>query len=121
MNVPNQPFAAAISTYGLRALLLLALLYVAVTTAWVGDDAQITFRQVWNFIHGDGMTFNYGDRVQAFTHPAWFFLVSGLVFVTRELFVTTLLLSIALSTAAVALLLAAESRIRGGGGVESRC
>ena len=94
----------------LRVLLCLAVLYVAVMLAWVGDDAQITFRQVWNFIHGDGMTFNHGERVQAFTHPAWFFLLSGAVAVTGELHATTLALSIALSMAAVVLLLAAERR-----------
>ena len=109
-----------LAAWGIRVLLCLALLYVAVATAWVGDDAQITFRQVWNFIHGDGITFNYGQRVQAFTHPAWFFILSGVVFVTRELFLTTIVISIALSVAAVVLLLAAERRICGGGGVELR-
>ena len=114
MNSLAQPLAA----YGpwcIRALLLLALLYVAALEAWLVDDAKITFRQVWNFIHGDGMTYNFGERVQAFTHPAWFLLLSALGLVTRELFITTTVLSIALSMGAVGLLLAAESRIRGGG------
>ena len=106
-NLPGLGVGAA---YGLRLLLWLTLLWTALITAWVGDDAQITFRQVWNFIHGDGMTFNYGQRVQAFTHPTWFLLLSGLVFVTRELFLTTIAASIALSLAAVALLLALEWR-----------
>ena len=46
-------------------LTLAVLTYTMLITAWIGDDAQITFRQVWNFISGDGITFNYSERVQA--------------------------------------------------------
>ena len=109
MQIPLSDKTAIIA-YGLRLTLLLAALYIAVITAWVSDDAQISFRQVWNFIHGDGMTFNVGERVQAFTHPSWFLLLSGIVAVTQELFLTTLVVSIVLSVAAIALLLAAEWR-----------
>ena len=117
MDFPRlSPRTSLTAAYGLRLGLWLLLLWTAVITAWVGDDAQITFRQVWNFIHGDGITFNYGQRVQAFSHPTWFLLLSGLVFVTRELFMTTIALSIALSLAAVALLLALEARAAGLGG-----
>ena len=110
MNYPALRYAP----HCIRLLLCMAALYVAVVTAWVGDDIQITFRQVWNFVHGDGLTFNYGERVQAFTHPAWFFILSGAVAVTRELFLTTLVISIALSVASVALLFAVERRACGG-------
>ena len=119
----EKPRLTRLAASGIRLGLCLALLFVATLEAWLIDDAKITFRQVWNFIHGDGMTFHYGERVQAFTHPAWFFLLSGVAFVTRELFVSTLALSILLSLAAVGLLLAAERRACGigGGGVEFLC
>ena len=113
-------FTVAYAPHALRAALVLVALYIAVITAWVGDDAQITFRQAWNFIHGDGITFNYGERAQAFTHPAWFFLLTAFIAVTRELHLTTLVASIVLSVAAVGLLLAAERRLAasaGGGGL----
>ena len=92
----------------MRVLIVLGILYVALITGWVSDDARITLRQVWNFINGDGMTINVGTRVQAFSHPLWFLLLSGITFVTRELFLTVLMVSISLSVAAVCLLLAAE-------------
>lgn len=49
-------------------------LYSIVRIAWVGDDGFITFRSLENFIHGHGLVFNVGERVQTFTHPLWFFV-----------------------------------------------
>ena len=72
------------------------------------DDAQITFRQVWNFINGDGITFNFNERVQAFSHPLWFIILSIASFITNELFVTTTLLSIFFSVIAVYILIYIE-------------
>ncbi len=77
---------------------LLALAFaVVVRTAWISDDAQITLRCVMNFIHGYGPTFNIDERVQPYTHPLWFLLISAGTFVSRNPFVTTFVLSIALS------------------------
>ena len=85
-------------------LLLLFLVFAAVLvrTAWVSDDAYITFRTVDNFIHGYGLTWNTDERVQAYTNPLWMFLVSGLYFCTRELFFSVIILSILISLAAAA-------------------
>lgn len=51
-------------------------MWTLVQTAWVSDDAFITFRSIENFIHGYGPIFNIGERVQTFTHPLWFLLQS---------------------------------------------
>lgn len=83
-------------------VLLLVFAAVLVRTAWVSDDAYITFRTVDNFVHGFGLTWNTDERVQAFTNPLWMFLVSGLYFVTRELFFSVIILSILISLAAAA-------------------
>ena len=91
-----------------RVIFLIALTYTILITAWIGDDAQITFRQVWNFIHGDGILFNFGTRVQAFTHPLWFFVVSVVGFITRELFLTTIVISVLLTLLSVILLMKIE-------------
>ena len=40
------------------ASLLLLFTYVFLANAWMGDDAYITFRTVWNFVHGYGIVFN---------------------------------------------------------------
>jgi arabinofuranosyltransferase len=79
------------------AFLLLLFGYVCYTTAWLCDDAFITFRSVDHCIHGYGPVYNVGERVQAYTHPLWFGLLSLLCALTREIYYTSLLLSLLLS------------------------
>lgn len=68
-----------------------------VRTAWIADDAAITLRTVLNFIHGYGPTFNLDERVQAYTHPLWFLLISLVSFVTGNVFYAAFALSIIIS------------------------
>ncbi len=49
---------------------------VVLGRAWMSDDASITFRVVDMLWHGHGPVFNPGERVQAYTHPLWFFLLA---------------------------------------------
>jgi len=74
-------------------------------TAWISDDAAITLRCVLNLLHGYGATFNIAERVQPYTHPLWFALISAGSLVTRNVFASTFLLSIGLSLASMWLLL----------------
>ena len=60
-------------------------------SSWLNDDIMLTLRTVLNFINGHGLVFNIGERVQAYTHPLWFFILSGAIFTTQEVFYTTLL------------------------------
>jgi arabinofuranosyltransferase len=87
-------------------VLFLALLggYVAilVRTAWICDDAYLTLRTVDNFVGGHGLTWNAGERVQAYTHPLWMFVLTAAYVVTREPFHTTMIVSLTLSVAAFA-------------------
>lgn len=83
----------------------LVFLVVMLRTAWISDDAAITLRTVMNFLHGYGPTFNLDERVQAYTHPLWFLLLSATSVVTGNIFFATFLLSIACSLAAVWLVL----------------
>lgn len=87
-----------------RATLFLLFSYVFLANSWLGDDAYITFRVVWNFVHGYGLTFNPDERVQAYTHPLWMFVVAAVHAITREFFFTVTALSWALGIAAIALL-----------------
>ena len=70
------------------ALGALALLfaYAFYATAWVVDDAYITFRTVDNFVNGHGLTWNVAERVQAYSHPLWMFLVSACYLFTSAFF-----------------------------------
>lgn len=106
---PSPPLARPGWREGRRAapvILVAAYAVVLMRTAWIGDDAAITLRTVLNFIHGYGPTFNVAERVQAYTHPLWFLLVSALTALVRNPFVATFLLSIGLSLAVMWLLLA---------------
>lgn len=96
-----------------RILFLCLLAYVTVLfrTAWLGDDAFITFRTVEHFVSGAGLVFNVGERVQTFTSPAWMFLLSAIDSVTRELPHTTMVVSIGISATAVWILLTRATAI----------
>ncbi len=107
------------------ALLLFAALafyvFIVARSAWVSDDAMITFRAVENFLAGYGLGYNPYVRVQAFTHPLWLFLLTAVYFVARiffssvpnALFYVAFLLSIAVSflTAFILLTKIARSHI----------
>lgn len=86
-------------------LLVAAFTYVFLANAWLGDDAYITFRTIWNLIHGYGAVFNPGERVQAYTHPLWMLLLTTAHAVTREFFFTALAVSYACSLAAILIVL----------------
>ncbi len=93
----------------LQKLLFFSLLgaytILLVRTAWMCDDAFITLRTVDNFVRGYGLVWNIGERVQAYTHPLWMFLLSAFYAFTREPYFTTLAISMVLSLATVVLLL----------------
>jgi arabinofuranosyltransferase len=84
-------------------LLVAAVAAVVVRTAWMSDDAYITLRTVDNWVNGRGLVWNTAERVQTYTHPLWMLLLSAAYFVTREAYLTTLALSVALSVATVAI------------------
>lgn len=87
-----------------KVLIFLAFAVLIVNTAWLSDDIMLSFRQIWNASHGYGYTWNYDQRVQVFTHPAWALLLTAIVFITKELYFTTLVLSIALSLGSIFIL-----------------
>ena len=102
------------SRFALAAVALLGLLFliVLVRTAWVCDDAYIVFRTVDNFLHGDGLRWNVAERVQTYTNPLWMFVISSLVFLTREYYYTTVFLGISVSLAAAVCRTICRCRIR---------
>jgi arabinofuranosyltransferase len=93
------------------ALLLVVFAAVLVRTAWICDDAYMTFRTIDNFLHGYGLTWNIDERVQAYTHPLWMLVLLPLQLVTRDAFYTTAVFSIFVSLGAVALF---AGRVAGG-------
>jgi arabinofuranosyltransferase len=83
-----------------KTVIYLFLVFTAIIilrNAWVGDDAYIGFRTVYNFSHGYGLTFNINERVQSFTNPLWILLMSVFYFFTGEAYFTTIVLSLVVS------------------------
>ncbi len=54
---------------------VLLFLAFAVMYNFTQDDAYITFRYVDNFVNGDGMVFNIGERVEGYTNFLWLILL----------------------------------------------
>jgi hypothetical protein len=70
----EQPSMRMFNRWG-AVLLIGAIVVRTVQTAWINDDAQITLRTVMQTLHGNGLTFNGAERVQAYTHTVWFLAI----------------------------------------------
>lgn len=78
---------------------------VVIKAAWVCDDSFITMRSVDNLLHGRGLTWNPGERVQVFTHPLWMGVLTVTNLLVRDGYWAVLVASLATSAAMLALLL----------------
>ncbi len=103
---PDRDLGATHAVATGLALAAMILLYAVVVlrTAWLSDDAYITFRTIDNFVHGYGLRWNVAERVQTFTAPLWMMLLTAVYVWTREIYLTALCVSIVIATGAVALL-----------------
>ena len=75
-----------------------------IRTAWVCDDAYISFRTADNILNGYGPVWNVGERVQAFTHPLWLALCTVAFAITSNVYFTAIAVGVALTFASVWLL-----------------
>lgn len=96
---PPMATKSVVSEAGLRWLVAAWVLLLIVRNAWVSDDAFITLRSVDNFVHGRGITWNPGQRVQAFSHPLWFAVLSLARVVVDHAYYGTLYASLLFATA----------------------
>jgi len=85
----------------LAAVLLGLFLWAMVNSAWLSDDCFISLSQIVNLHHGDGLVYNFGERVQAFTHPTWFFLLSLLTWIMGDYYYTIIAISLLASMLAL--------------------
>jgi len=104
--------------YGLDGRTLLVVLVVLfvlilIRTAWVCDDAYITFRTVDNFAHGYGLRYNVDERVQSFTNPLWLFLMTFAYLFSGEFYFTAIVVGVVVSVAAILLLVFGIARSTG--------
>jgi arabinofuranosyltransferase len=67
--------------------------YVWFCYAWTFEDIFITYRVIDNFIHGFGLRWNVVERVQVVTHPLWMFLLMPVYYFSREIVLSTAVVS----------------------------
>ncbi len=84
-----------------RLVPLVVLAGLVVGSAWVSDDAFITLRTLDNFLEGYGLRYNPAERVQAFTHPLWLAWLTIPYALTREAWLTTMVVGFATTMASV--------------------
>lgn len=89
--------------YSANILLAGLFAYVLYSTAWLCDDAYISYRTVENWVTGHGLTWNPGERVQAFTHPLWLFINAFAYSISLEGFLT--FITVAMTTSMIVFLL----------------
>jgi arabinofuranosyltransferase len=89
---------------------LALLLVVLIRTAWVCDDAYITFRTVDNFINGHGLTWNTAERVQTYTHPLWMLLLSLFNSFIPDIYSISIICSMVLTLATAAIIAGKTAR-----------
>jgi arabinofuranosyltransferase len=73
---------------------MFVFIVIFLMNAWASDDAYITFRSVEQFVHGHGMRWNPHERVQVFTHPLWFFVLSLVRVFSANVYLNALLISL---------------------------
>src|SRR5262245_59201624 len=82
---------------GLTWLARLGFVVIAIQllrTAWLCDDAYITFRTADNILNGYGAVWNVGERVQTFTNPLWLGLCTVVFGLTGNVYYSAIALSI---------------------------
>ncbi len=84
------------------------------------DDAMISMRYAWHLVHGHGLVWNPGERVEGFTNPLWTLMMAGAIATTgdRGALWTVTAIGIGFRLVWIALLMAAAhtlARGRGGG------
>ena len=89
-----------------KAVAMLLFGAVLIRTAWLAEDAFITFRTIDNFVHGYGLTWNVAERVQAYSNPLWMLLLIPFYWLSGEIVYTAMAVSMAVSAAAVLVLCA---------------
>ena len=65
-------------------LLFLGLVLLAWSNRFIQDDAFISFRYADNFVHGKGLVWNEGERVEGYTNFLWTILISLPLFLNLD-------------------------------------
>lgn len=106
----RRPFVIA-----LAAVVLAAYGWHCLAVSYVVDDAFITFRYARNFVAGNGLVYNLGERVEGYTNFFWAMLLSGLVWIkpTTDFLPLAQALGVTFGAATIALVVWFSVRLHG--------
>ena len=85
----------------LQAGAAFVFLVVFLQAAWIGDDVFITLRTIDNFVNGFGLRWNVVERVQAYTHPLWLFVLTPIYDIYHNAYFTAVFASLIVSLATI--------------------
>jgi arabinofuranosyltransferase len=93
MPVVKFPEKSSVAT---TASSIAAILFMGIVIrfGWLSDDAFVSFRALDNFVAGNGLLSNLGERVQAFTNPLWTLLLAAPYWLTRDIYSAAILVSL---------------------------
>ncbi|MBS1518052.1 MAG: tetratricopeptide repeat protein [Bacteroidetes bacterium] len=66
--------------YVFLAVLSVSFAVICFNNKFLQDDAYISFRFIDNFVNGNGLVFNIGERVEGYTNLLWVLILSALKF-----------------------------------------
>ncbi|MCR5221557.1 MAG: glycosyltransferase family 39 protein [Lachnospiraceae bacterium] len=92
-----------LNRYRLGALLLFICVITAL--AWQSDDAYHAYIMARNLVLGNGFVYNVGERVTASSCPLFTLVIAAGYFVFRKMFLVSLLICVAFSAGAYAIVL----------------
>src|ERR1043165_8250552 len=93
------------ATYTSRSYILICITAIIAGTfiswqmRWLGDDIFITLRYVQNFVEGNGIVYNTGERVEGYTDFLWLLIVSFFAWLKFDAPSVTLVLGLIFSAA----------------------
>lgn len=80
-NIPSKkPVNSNNIMYGFLIILSVVLVIFCINDKFIQDDAFISFRYVQNFVDGNGLVFNIGERVEGYTNFLWVIILSVFTF-----------------------------------------
>ena len=80
---------------------------------WQLDDAYISYRYAWNFVHGSGLVYTPGEVVEGYTNFLWTMLAAASIEVGLPPATVALAATVALSIALLSLVWIACTRLSG--------
>ena len=81
----------------LKKILMTIFVILIFSKAWLSDDSYHGFAMIKNFVAGNGLVYNAGERVNAATNPLLMIILSIICLVFRDIELTTIAVEILLS------------------------